>query len=196
MENGVDTVKFQPLPPVHDPVLLFIGALDYLPNQDAANYLCREIFPLLKKSFQSVKILLVGRKPSHEMLSLASEAIEVWGDVPEVEPYYRQASIAVVPLRAGSGSRLKILEAMALGRPVVSTRKGAEGLDIQAGKDFLAADDPAAFAASIAMLLNDPGLYRNGSLQARKTVEEKYDWSASARKMLAIYNKVRDFNTG
>ncbi|MEI8183367.1 MAG: glycosyltransferase [Desulfomonile sp.] len=196
VENGVDTVKFQPLPPVHDPVLLFIGALDYLPNQDAANYLCREIFPLLKKSFQSVKILLVGRKPSHEMLSLASEAIEVWGDVPEVEPYYRQASIAVVPLRAGSGSRLKILEAMALGRPVVSTRKGAEGLDIQAGKDFLAADDPAAFAASIAMLLNDPGLYRNVSLQARKTVEEKYDWSASARKMLAIYNKVRDFNTG
>jgi len=175
---------------VYDPVMLFIGALDYLPNQDAANYLCRDIFPLIKKSFQNAGILLVGRKPSPEILGLASEAVEVWGDVPEVEPFYRRASIAVVPLRAGSGSRLKILEAMALGRPVVSTTKGAEGLEIEAGKDFLAADDPAAFAESIKMLFNEPGLYQNISSHARKTVEEKYDWSEAARKMSAIYDRL------
>jgi glycosyltransferase involved in cell wall biosynthesis len=190
VENGVDTVKLQPFAPVYDPVMLFIGALDYLPNQDAANYLCREIFPLIKKSFQNAGILLVGRKPSPEILGLASEAVEVWGDVPEVEPFYRRASIAVVPLRAGSGSRLKILEAMALGRPVVSTTKGAEGLEIEAGKDFLAADDPAAFAESIKMLFNEPGLYQNISSHARKTVEEKYDWSEAARKMSAIYDRL------
>jgi len=190
VENGVDTVKLQPLAPVYDPVMLFIGALDYLPNQDAANYLCRDIFPLIKKSFQNAGILLVGRKPSPEILGLASEAVEVWGDVPEVEPFYRRASIAVVPLRAGSGSRLKILEAMALGRPVVSTTKGAEGLEIEAGKDFLAADDPAAFAESIKMLFNEPGLYQNISSHARKTVEEKYDWSEAARKMSAIYDRL------
>ena len=190
VENGVDTVKLQPLAPVYDPVMLFIGALDYLPNQDAANYLCRDIFPLIKKSFQNAGILLVGRKPSPEILGLASEAVEVWGDVPEVEPFYRRASIAVVPLRAGSGSRLKILEAMALGRPVVSTTKGAEGLEIEAGIDFLAADDPAAFAESIKMLFNEPGLYQNISSHARKTVEEKYDWSEAARKMSAIYDRL------
>ena len=190
VENGVDTVKLQPLAPVYDPVMLFIGALDYLPNQDAANYLCRDIFPLIKKSFQNAGILLVGRKPSPEILGLASEAVEVWGDVPEVEPFYRRASIAVVPLRAGSGSRLKILEAMALGRPVVSTTKGAEGLEIEAGKDFLAADDPAAFAESIKMLFNEPDLYQNISSHARKTVEEKYDWSEAARKMSAIYDRL------
>jgi polysaccharide biosynthesis protein PslH len=190
VENGVDTLKLQPLTPVYDPVMLFIGALDYLPNQDAADYLCREIFPLVKKCFQNARVLLVGRKPSLAIQGLASEAVEVWGDVPEVEPFYRRASIAVVPLRAGSGSRLKILEAMALGRPVVSTTKGAEGLEIAAGKDFLAADDPATFAESIKMLLTEAGLYQSISQHARKTVEERYDWLGAARKMSRIYDRV------
>lgn len=194
VENGVDTVTLQPLAPVNEPVMLFIGALDYLPNQDAANYICRDIFPLVKKSFQNAKVLLVGRKPSHEILSLASEAIEVWGNVPEVEPFYRRASIAVVPLRAGSGSRLKILEAMALGRPVVSTTKGAEGLEISPGKDFLAADDPEAFAESVKMLFTNSDLYQHISFHARKTVEEKYDWSEAALKMSEIYGRL--FVTG
>lgn len=190
VENGVDTLKLQPLAPVNDPVVLFIGALDYLPNQDAAHFLSQEIFPLIKKSFKNFRILLVGRKPSPAILGLASEAVEVWGDVPEVEPFYRRASIAVVPLRAGSGSRLKILEAMALGRPVVSTTKGAEGLEIEPGHDYLEANDPETFAASIRMLLTQPSLYQRISMNARKTVEEKYDWSRAAQKMARIYDRV------
>ena len=190
VENGVDTERLRPLAPAYEPIMLFIGALDYLPNQDAAIYISREILPLLKKSFQNAKILLVGRKPSSEILSLASDAVEVWGDVPQVEPFYERASVAIVPLRAGSGSRLKILEAMALGRPVVSTTKGSEGLEIEAGKDFIVADDPAVFAESIKRLLCDRGLYQDIVFHARKTVEQKYDWSEAARKMNRIYDRL------
>lgn len=190
VENGVDTGKFQPLFPVYDPVILFVGALDYLPNQDAVFYICNEILPLLKKSFQDMKVLIVGRKPSSEIRDLASDSVEIWSDVPSVEPFYRRASIAIVPLRAGSGSRLKILEAMAFGRPVVSTPKGAEGLEIEPGKDFLMADDPPAFAESITNLLADNGLYEQIAQTARKTVERKYDWSEASKKMTRIYSRL------
>jgi polysaccharide biosynthesis protein PslH len=187
VENGVDTQKLKPLSPVREPVMLFLGALDYLPNQDAAIYICSTILPLLKKSVENPKILLVGRKPSSEILNLQSESVEVYGDVPDVEPFYERASIAMVPLRAGSGSRLKILEAMALGRPVVSTSKGAEGLEIEPGKDFMLADDPKDFVESIRDLLIHKDLYENIASRARETVERKYDWSEAANKMTRIY---------
>ncbi len=187
VENGVDTRKLRPFSPSRQPVLLFIGALDYLPNQDAAIYICREILPLLKNILPEIRILIVGRKPSSEILSLASETVEVHGDVPEVESFYERSSIAIVPLRAGSGSRLKILEAMALGRPVVSTSKGAEGLEIEPGKDFMLADDPQTFVKSIRDLLVDQKLYEKIANRARQTVESKYDWSEAARKMMRIY---------
>lgn len=190
VENGVDTEKLKPLGPLYDPVMLFIGALDYMPNQDAAIYICRDILPLIKKSFENAKILIVGRKPSSGILRLASESVEVWGDVPSVKPFYERASIAIVPLRAGSGSRLKILEAMALGRPVVSTTKGAEGLEIEPGIDFIQANAPAAFAESIKKLLTDRSHYKNISINGRKKVEQKYDWSEAAHKMSKIYDRL------
>ncbi len=192
VENGVDTVNLKPLFPVYDPVILFVGALDYLPNQDAVFYICSEILPLMKKSFHNIKVLIVGRKPSSEIRALASDFVEIWSDVPSVEPFYRRASIAIVPLRAGSGSRLKILEAMSLGRPVVSTPKGAEGLELEPGKDFLLADDPPSFAESITNLLADKGLYEKISQRARKTVEQKYDWSEASKKMTHIYCQLCD----
>lgn len=188
VENGVDTRKLRPLTPSHEPVLLFLGALDYLPNQDAAIYICREIMPLLKKSFPDARMLIVGRKPSAEILSLGSDSVEIHSDVPEVEPFYQRASIAIVPLRAGSGSRLKILEAMALGRPVVSTSKGAEGLEIEPGKDYLLADDAKTFVESIGKLLVNHDLYEKIASKARQTVEHKYDWSQAAKKMMRIYD--------
>ncbi len=187
VENGVDTRKLLPFAPSSKPVLLFIGALDYLPNQVASIYICREILPLLKNIFPEVRILIVGRKPSSEILKLGSESVEVHGDVPEVEPFYETSSIAIVPLKAGSGSRLKILEAMALGRPVVSTSKGAEGLEIEPGKDFMLADDPQTFVESIRDLLVHRELYEKIATGARQTVENKYDWSEAAKKMMRIY---------
>lgn len=187
VENGVDTQRMQPLRPHSEPIMLFVGALDYPPNQDAAICICQEILPLLQKYFHNARILIVGRKPSAEILNLRSQCVEVHGDVPEVEPFYKRASVAIVPLRAGSGSRLKILEAMALGRPVVSTSKGAEGLEIDPGRDFMLANDPTAFAQSIRNLLDDRDLYERIAARARKTVEQKYDWTEAARKMTRIY---------
>ncbi len=190
VENGVDTALLRPLSPVHNPVVIFVGAFDYLPNQDAAMWLCNDILPLINKFHVNVKVLLVGRKPSLSVTRLMSGSVEVSADVPDVLPYYQRAAVAVAPLRAGSGSRLKILEAMALGRPVVSTQKGAEGLELQPGKDFLQADEPTTFAAAITSLIRDRNLYQTIADHARRTVETKYDWDIVAQKMTLLYQKV------
>ena len=190
VENGVDTDVKIPLPENHKPVLLFVGAFDYLPNQDAANYLCHEIYPRLRERIPGMRILLVGRKPAPDVLALAGNGIEVHADVPSVEPYYGQAAVSVVPLRAGSGSRLKILEAMALGRPVVSTTVGAEGLELTPGEDYLRADNATGFADAVMNLLEDSQLYRDIAGRARSTVERKYDWSIIAAKLGNIYIEI------
>ncbi len=190
VENGVDTDRMHPLPENRKPVVLFVGAFDYLPNQDAANYLCHEIYPKLRERIPGMRILLVGRKPAPEVLALAGKGIEVHADVPSVEAYYGQACVSVVPLRAGSGSRLKILEAMALGRPVVSTAIGAEGLDLEPGEDYLQANTPTGFADAVVKLLEDLRLYRDIAARARSTVEKKYDWSIMAGKLRKIYDDI------
>ncbi|MGC8906043.1 MAG: glycosyltransferase [Desulfomonilaceae bacterium] len=190
VENGVDTALLRPLSPVHDPVAIFVGAFDYLPNQDAAFWFCKEILPRIKEFHVNAKVLLVGRNPSGSVTQLMSDGVEVHADAPDVLPYYRRAAVAVAPLRGGSGSRLKILEAMALGRPVVSTQKGAEGLELEPGKDFLQADDPTAFAAAVASLIRDRKLYRSIAEHARKTVEAKYDWDIAAQKMTLLYERL------
>jgi len=190
VENGVDTSLLRPLTPLDDPVLIFVGAFDYLPNQDAAVWFCKSILPIVKDFNVNAKLLLVGRNPSLVVTQLISDFVEVHADVPEVLPYYQRAAVAIVPLRAGSGSRLKILEAMALGRPVVSTQKGAEGLKLEPGKDFLQADDPTSFATAITSLICDRDLYCEIADRARKTVETKYDWDIAAQKMRQLYEQV------
>ncbi len=190
VENGVDTSLLKPLSPNDDPVMIFVGAFDYLPNQDAALWFCNSILPIIRSFHVNAKVLLVGRNPSPAVTKLISEAVEVHADVPDVMPYYQRSAVAVVPLRAGSGSRLKILEAMALGRPVISTQKGAEGLDLEPGKDYLQAEEPASFAAAVASLMRDRGLYRIIADHARRTVETKYDWNIAAQKMTQLYQQV------
>jgi glycosyltransferase involved in cell wall biosynthesis len=106
------------------------------------------------------------------------ETLIVSADVPSVEPHYREATISVVPLRAGGGTRLKILEAFALGRPVVSTSVGCEGLDVIGGEHLFVADTPAAFAESCVTLLRNPGLRRTLTMNARQLAEQRYSWNA------------------
>lgn len=190
VENGVDTSMLKPLAPINDDVVIFVGAFDYLPNQDAALWFCQRVLPILKDFRINAKVLLVGRNPSPSVTQLISEAVEVHADVPDVLPYYQRSAVAVVPLRAGSGSRLKILEAMALGRPVVSTEKGAEGLELEPGIDFLQAEAPRSFAAAIASLMRDRDLYLRIADRARRTVETKYDWNIAAQKMTQLYQQV------
>ena len=168
--NGVDVQKYAPLPAPDEPSrLLFIGNMGYPPGADAAVYFCREILPLIRRQMSATELWIVGRTPRPEVRQLNGSGVHVTGQVDDVLPYYRQSAVCVVPLRAGGGTRLKILEAMALGRPVVSTAVGCEGLDVVDGEHLLIADNPQQFAEKTLRLLTDRQLYRR--LAARQAQE-------------------------
>src|SRR5438270_5864397 len=126
--TGVDTEKYTVAPPskANPPRIVFLGSMDWEPNIDAVSFFCRDIFPRIRAQFPSALFQIVGRNPHARVKQLASEAVEVTGTVPSVAEYLREASVIVVPLRAGGGTRLKIFEAMATGKAVISTMIGAE----------------------------------------------------------------------
>jgi len=186
--NGVDTRALTPLPPTDGPpALVFVGSMNYRPCVDAAIWLVREILPLLRRSHPGLHVWIVGRCPLPEVLALAGDEVTVTGEVEEVAPYYRRATLAVVPLRAGGGTRLKILEAMALGRAVVSTRVGAEGLRVIDDTHLALADDAPSMARNIASLLDDDQRRSRIERAARALVEAEYDWDRIAAAQLALY---------
>jgi glycosyltransferase involved in cell wall biosynthesis len=188
--NGTDTQFHQPLAlPKNLSSLLFVGSMSYTANVDAVIYFCQDILPLIREKVNHVDVWIVGKDPLPEVKRLNGNGIRVTGRVEDVVPYYQQSTISVVPLRAGSGTRLKILEAMALGRPVVSTSLGCEGLDVEDGKHLLIADTPEQFAESTARLLNDQDLYQQVRSNARELVENYYDWDVIARKLVDIYRE-------
>jgi len=190
--NGVDTKIFHPLAtPQGRADLLFIGKMSYAPCADAADYFSYAILPLIKREVENTRLWIVGREPPQKVLNLANgDDIQVTGWVQDVLPYYERCAICVVPLRAGGGTRLKILEAMALGRPVVSTSVGCEGIDVTDGVNILIADYPDDFAEKTVKLLRDENLQRVIAQNARKLVESQYDWDSIARKMMNILHEV------
>jgi sugar transferase (PEP-CTERM/EpsH1 system associated) len=189
--NGVDTQALQPLPRAASaPSLLFVGTMRYSPCADAVLYFCNEILPLIRESLGEVEMWIVGIDPPPEVRALDGDGVHVTGRVESVVPYYQRADVAVVPLRAGGGTRLKILEAMALGRPVVSTTIGREGLDVTDGEHLLVADDPAAFADHAIRLLRDSDLYHMMTDRARHLVVSRYDWDAIADQLLDVYDRL------
>lgn len=191
ISNGVDIENYPLLAESSTkPVLLFVGRMSYQPNVDGAIFFCQEIFPLLKQQVPDVKLLIVGAQPPNSVLALASEDITVTGYVESVIPYYQQALISIVPLRSGSGTRLKILEAMALGRPVVSTSLGCEGLKVTQDENILVADTPADFVAQTVRLLRDESLRQRLITNGRNLVEGTYDWQAITRQLLHLYSGV------
>ncbi len=190
--NGVDTQRYQPLPLEENHAgLLFIGTMAYPPGADGARFFCRQILPLVEQRFPNVETWIVGADPPQDVVALAADRIHVTGRVEDILPYYQRTSICVVPLRAGGGTRLKILEAMALGRPVVTTSIGCEGLEAVNGKHLLIADDPAGFADHINRLMSDADLYHSITQSARQFVESHYGWNAIAEKLMRLYETVR-----
>jgi sugar transferase (PEP-CTERM/EpsH1 system associated) len=190
--NGVDTRDYEPLPyPEGSKALLFIGSMDYPPCIDAMLYFCESVLPLVREKIPDIELWIVGSNPVPAIQNLDGPGIHVTGQVPLIEPYYARSTVAVVPLRGGSGTRLKILEAMALGRPVVSTTLGREGLDVQEGEHLLVADAPRAFADHIIRLLSDRALWQKLVRQAREQVAEYYDWDALADQMRQIYTELQ-----
>lgn len=180
--NGVDLESNRPFPRKgRTDNILIVGSMDYQPNVDAVLYFNREIFPLIRKQAPSCTLTIVGRTPPPSIRQLhAPPVIGVFADVPDVKPFYEKALVSIVALRSGGGSRLKILEALALGTPVVSTRVGCEGLDVRDGRDIMIADQPAVFARHVTALMRNPGLWEAISTQGRRLVLERYGWNRMA----------------
>lgn len=183
--NGVDLEYFVPLPhPVARNRLVFTGSMDWRPNQDAARYFAYEILPALRSLAPDVTCSFVGRDPPDDIRSLASiDGMDITGTVVDIRPFVESASVYVVPLRIGGGTRLKILEALAMGRAVVSTSVGAEGLELVDGKHILLADEPASFARLVHKLMQNPALCEEIGAEGRRLVEQRYGWDALAKSL-------------
>jgi len=160
--------------------IVFLGDLTYPPNRDGVLFFAREVFPLIRRAEPGATWHVLGR-PTEELRAAidGQPAVVMTGYVPDVRPHVAQAEVVVVPLRAGGGARLKILEALAMGRPVVSTGLGAEGLEPRQGVTI--ADSPADFAAAVLNVLRDPARAAAAAAQARPSLVTRYDWARVAR---------------
>ena len=192
VENGVDTETHLPRAANRDAhTLLFTGTMGYLPNADAMEWFCREIFPRIQRALPDAQLEIVGHHPNARVQALANvRGVHVRGQVPDVESFYRAARLVVVPLRAGGGTRLKILEAMAYGRAVVSTSIGAEGLNVRDGEDIVLADTADAFAARVIALWREDAERERIARSARELVEAQYAWNHIGAKLLSIYGEL------
>jgi glycosyltransferase involved in cell wall biosynthesis len=170
--------------------LVFVGSMDYHANIDGALYFAREIWPPIYQSFPSLRFVIVGSRPAPEILALqGNPGIVVTGTVDDVRPYYQNAAAVVVPLRVGSGTRLKVLEAMAAAVPVISTRLGVEGLQVKDGEDLFLADTPGEFAAAVLALNNDESKWKRVAAAARETARTRYDWPLIGESLFQFYSR-------
>ncbi|MFA6001913.1 MAG: glycosyltransferase family 4 protein [Thermoleophilia bacterium] len=193
VENGVSCEEYKELyesPPQAAGALLYIGSMGYVPNVDAVKWFSTDILPgILEKSPETV-VFVAGSETPSELYGLDDGVNRrILGFVEDIKPLYGDASIFVVPLRMGGGSRLKILEAFAAGRPVVSTSIGAAGIDVTHGEHLLLADTPEDFSRAVLKLQEDGDLYEKLRDNARRLVEEKYDWPVLARKFEAAIER-------
>jgi len=172
------------------PALVFSGTLDFRPNVDALIWFAHEVLPRLRARRPDLRLLAVGKRPAPAVRELArTGAVLLTGEVPDARPYIAGATVYIVPMRIGGGVRLKLLEALALEAPVVSTRMGAEGVTgLCGGEHCLLADDPADFAAAVLRLIDDAALGRRLGAAGRALVRERYDWSVIVPRLEAIYH--------
>ena len=176
LPNGVDLGSYELIEsqPEAD-TLIYQGALTYNANYDAMAFFLREILPVIQAGRPGVKVKITGKTEGVDLSGLAvTEQVIFTGYVPDIRQEIRNSAVCIVPLKVGGGTRLKILEALALGTPVVATSKGAEGLDLQPGRDLLVADSPAEFAAAVIRVLSEPGLREQLRVNGRKAVESQY----------------------
>ncbi|MFL6213165.1 MAG: glycosyltransferase [Blastocatellia bacterium] len=191
--TGVDTEYFRPLGGATEAAeLVFTGSMDWLPNEDGICYFVESVLPLIAESVPDVKLTVVGRNPTARLLALADadRRIKVTGRVEDVRPYIDRAAAYVVPLRIGGGTRLKIYEAMAMGKPVISTTIGAEGLPLRDGADLWLADEPYAFARAVIRTLTDYAMARQLGERARSLVCERFGWQHAAESFIAVCDSV------
>jgi glycosyltransferase involved in cell wall biosynthesis len=198
VDNGIDRPYFEAVQANRDPrQILFLGGFDWRPNLDAVELLLEQVFPAVRAAEPSAHLCLVGRRPPETLVRRISTitGVDLHADVPDVRPYLAKSGVMVVPLRIGGGSRLKILEALATGLPVVSTSVGAEGLELVAGRHYVAADDSEALARKLLACLRDPAPARAMAEQGRQRVLERYDWDHLADRLERVWFDCVDCRT-
>lgn len=191
--NAADVEFYQPRPsdpPSDGRTVVFFGLLSTVPNVDGVHHLVEDIWPAVVARRPDARLKILGARAPRSVLDLARPGVEVVGFVDDLRPHLASAAAIVVPLRLGGGTRLKIVEGMAMQKPIVSTTLGAEGIDAVPGRDILIADQPAAFAAGIVQLLENPGLAGRLATSARALAVERYSWRGAAAALTGFYRSV------
>lgn len=194
INNGVDSSYFAADSyPLYRDSLVYTGQIGWHPNEDALIYFLKNIYPLIKRDRPQATFWIVGGEPSGrlKLLTKNDKSVIITGFVEDVRPYIGEACVFVVPLRIGSGTRLKILEALSMQKAVVSTSVGCEGLDVENNKHLLIRDNPEEFAEAVVQLLRDGGRRINLGENGRRLVEEKYDWNVVFGRLDEVLNKVK-----
>ena len=191
--NAADVDYYQPRPtdpPPDGRTVVYFGLLSTVPNIDAVVHFVREIWPLIAKAHPEARFKIIGGRAPQSLLALAGPRVELTGFVPDLRPHLAAAAAVVVPLRLGGGTRLKIVEAMAMGKAIVSTTLGAEGIKAVPGQDIFIEDQPAAFADAVNRLLSEPSLAASVGQSARRMAVEQYAWSAAAQALEGFYRRI------
>ncbi len=188
--NGVDTEYYTPQSlPSYPHTLVFTGKMDFRPNIDAVLWFCREVLPLLRAEIPTIHFYIVGQKPHRRILPLADNpAVTITGYVDDIRPYIARADVYVIPLRIGGGTRLKVMEAMAMGKAIVSTTMGCEGFEVTNGRELVVADTAADFARQVIKILGDDRARESLGREARRFVERRYDWRAIVPGLDKVYD--------
>ncbi|HEY7300645.1 MAG TPA: glycosyltransferase family 4 protein [Xanthobacteraceae bacterium] len=191
--NAADIDYYQPRPsdpPPDGRTIVYFGLLSTVPNVDGVTHFVHEIWPHIAAKHPEARFKIIGGRPSPSLAALAGPRIEFTGLVPDLRPHLAEAAMVVVPLRLGGGTRLKIVEAMAMGKAIVSTSLGVEGIEAVPGRDLLVEDQPAAFAHAVSALLANPSLAASIGRSARQLAKNRYSWSGAARALEAFYRKI------
>jgi polysaccharide biosynthesis protein PslH len=189
--NGVDTTFFQTESDATEPEsVVFTGAMDYFPNTDGIQYFLDRILPLVRKQMPNIKVYIVGNRPTPQLVRQASDNVVVTGFVDDIRPFVERSSAYIVPLRQGGGTRLKVLEAMSMRRPMVTTTVGCEGIDVTHNESVLMADEPESFAQAVVSLLGDEALQKKLVKNAFEIVRSHYDWDVIGVKLEDTYGKI------
>jgi sugar transferase (PEP-CTERM/EpsH1 system associated) len=190
--NAVDTECFEPnTQPVDPDRIILTGLMKYRPNVDAAIYFVRDILPRIRAKRPNAIFYIVGAEPPPEVTRLASANVIVTGSVEDVRPYVYKAAVFVVPLRMGSGTRLKVLEGLSMGKPMVSTSIGCEGIDLVHGEHLLIADDAAAFADAVLDVMTKPDFSARLGAQGRDLMLRRYRWETATQELVSFYERLR-----
>jgi glycosyltransferase involved in cell wall biosynthesis len=189
--NAVDLESFRPSEAASDPAtLVFLGAMNYVPNVDGIHDFVQNTLPKIRARHPEVMLKVVGMNPPASVRELGNDYIEVTGLVDDPRVYLDRATVTIVPLRIGGGTRFKIIESMAKGKAIVSTRLGAEGIEVEHEKHLLLADDPETFADAVCRILQSPELARSLGQSARRLAEERYGWGPTVARLERFYDEL------